>query len=46
MPKKIETKEVVEDSRFTVKDNPDFQINRFSEEYIMRHPNEKKKIIK
>ena len=46
MPKKVESKEVIEDDRFHVKDNPEFQVNRMSEDYIIRHPNEKKKIAK
>jgi ribosome biogenesis protein ENP2 len=46
LPKKIEVKESVQDSRFQINDNPDFEINRFSEDYMIRHPHLKKQLEK
>ena len=45
MPKKIETIESVADSRFKMT-NSDFEINKFSEEYMLRHPHLKKQLMK
>lgn len=44
-PKQIEAKETVEDSRFVMK-GTDFEVNRFSEDYMLRHPHLKKQLLK
>lgn len=48
LPNKIQIKEKAEvDARFRViEDNPDFEINRFSEDYMLRHPHLKRQLLK
>jgi hypothetical protein len=47
MPKKIEIKDTVIDDRFkVVAEDPDYEINRFSEDYMLRHPHLKKQLQK
>lgn len=46
MPKKVEIKETVIDDRFKIADNPDFEVNRFSDDYMLRHPHLKKQLQK
>lgn len=50
MPARVEkvVAPVQEDNRFAsmMKENPDFQINRLSEDYMIRHPHMKKELLK
>lgn len=43
MPKVVENKEIEEDGRFKMA-HPDFEVNRFSEEYMLRHPHLRKQL--
>jgi len=36
----------MEDSRFQIGNNPDYEVNRFSEDYMLRHPHLKKQLEK
>lgn len=44
VPERIEFKQKASDDRFNVGDNPDYVIDKYSEEYIMKHPNLKKQL--